>query len=64
VSLQEGHVLYLPCGWFHEVTSAGEHCALNYWFHPPTTRRYRAPYHAADFWKREWRRVKAQVAAL
>ena len=54
-------MLYLPCGWFHEVTSSGEHCALNYWFHPPTTRRYRAPYRAAAFWKREWRRVKARV---
>jgi hypothetical protein len=37
-----GEVLYLPAGWFHEVTSRGEgemrcHLALNYWFHPPVS---------------------------
>eukprot|EP00730_Choanoeca_flexa_P019195 TRINITY_DN9368_c0_g1_i5.p2 TRINITY_DN9368_c0_g1~~TRINITY_DN9368_c0_g1_i5.p2 ORF type:complete len:217 (+),score=33.94 TRINITY_DN9368_c0_g1_i5:799-1449(+) len=45
----KGEMLYLPCGWFHEVTSfsdnsdttadksdkAGLHMAFNYWFHPP-----------------------------
>lgn len=35
-----GEMLYLPAGWFHEVTSvggpeAGGHLALNYWMHPP-----------------------------
>lgn len=35
-----GDMLYLPAGWFHEVTSFGEletggHLAFNYWFHPP-----------------------------
>ena len=38
-----GDILYLPAGWFHEVTSRntapidglGWHMALNYWFHPP-----------------------------
>ena len=38
--LQAGQMLYLPCGWFHEVRSYGNskdggHLALNYWFHPP-----------------------------
>ena len=33
-------MLYLPAGWFHEVTSFSDkgssmHLALNYWFHPP-----------------------------
>ncbi|KAI3427056.1 hypothetical protein D9Q98_006996 [Chlorella vulgaris] len=35
-----GQMLYLPAGWFHEVTSFSEpgcptHMALNWWFHPP-----------------------------
>ena len=38
--LHAGEMLYLPCGWFHEVRSYGNskeggHLALNYWFHPP-----------------------------
>ena len=38
--LNAGDMLYLPCGWFHEVQSFGSgeeggHLALNYWFHPP-----------------------------
>lgn len=38
--LEAGQMLYLPCGWFHEVRSYGHpdeggHLALNYWFHPP-----------------------------
>ena len=40
-----GEMLYLPTGWFHEVTSYSSnpcadklalHMAFNYWFHPPT----------------------------
>ena len=46
-----GHALYIPAGWFHEVTSlpcdgaqeAG-HCALNYWTHPPDGVSFEAPY--------------------
>ena len=38
--LHAGESLYLPAGWFHEVTSLNgnglEHMALNYWLHPPT----------------------------
>ena len=33
--LEAGEMLYMPAGWFHEVSSVGQHCALNYWFHPP-----------------------------
>ncbi|PWN27950.1 Clavaminate synthase-like protein [Jaminaea rosea] len=49
--LQEGEMLFLPAGWWHEVTSqassqesngsatedadARVHMALNFWFHPP-----------------------------
>eukprot|EP00924_Labyrinthula_sp_SR-Ha-C_P014857 maker-scaffold_9-snap-gene-0.3-mRNA-1 protein AED:0.13 eAED:0.13 QI:0/0/0/0.5/1/1/2/0/413 len=40
VILEAGDLLYLPCGWFHEVFSVSEkdsegHLAFNYWFHPP-----------------------------
>mmetsp|Transcript_117651 Transcript_117651/g.230847 ORF Transcript_117651/g.230847 Transcript_117651/m.230847 type:complete len:663 (-) Transcript_117651:46-2034(-) len=31
--LEEGDMLYLPTGWFHQVTSRqGRHTALNYWW--------------------------------
>ena len=47
--LTAGQMLYLPAGWFHEVSSNGSdahgsadgsadgglHCAVNYWYHPP-----------------------------
>lgn len=44
VDLKPGEMLYLPTGWFHEVTSYGDndkkdknvHVAANYWFIPPT----------------------------
>jgi len=40
VVLEANEMLFLPCGWFHEVTSisskeASQHLALNFWFHPP-----------------------------
>eukprot|EP00775_Hariotina_reticulata_P000764 gene764-1071_t len=41
VVLQAGDMLYMPAGWFHEVTSYGGggldggHLAINYWYHPP-----------------------------
>ena len=40
IDLNEGEMLYLPAGWFHEVLSLGGekkdsvHMAFNYWFHP------------------------------
>lgn len=35
-SLKPGDILYLPAGWFHQVTSSeGQHQALNYWWKPP-----------------------------
>lgn len=44
VTLSAGQALYLPAGWFHEVTSTGDdktglHMALNYWFYPPDSLR-------------------------
>jgi hypothetical protein len=38
VTVKAGEALYLPCGWFHDVSSAESgdgHVAFNYWFHPP-----------------------------
>ncbi|ETW52853.1 hypothetical protein PFUGPA_05161 [Plasmodium falciparum Palo Alto/Uganda] len=39
VNLNEGDILYLPCGWFHEVKSFSSeeqyHLAFNYWYYPP-----------------------------
>ncbi|CAI8496790.1 unnamed protein product [Hanseniaspora opuntiae] len=36
IDLKPGDVLYLPAGWFHEVSSKGNyHIACNYWFVPP-----------------------------
>ncbi|QDZ22696.1 JmjC domain-containing protein [Chloropicon primus] len=39
VCIGAGEMLYLPCGWFHNVTSCNSgapyHLALNYWFYPP-----------------------------
>ena len=52
-------MLYLPAGWFHEVTSEGGgregHCAFNYWFHPPDAQppSFSSPY-ASDFWRKDW----------
>lgn len=60
-----GHCLYLPAGWFHEVTSWGDckvggagHLALNYWFHPPDNLDPKAdgftkPY-TSDYWPEVW----------
>lgn len=57
VTVAENQMLYLPAGWFHEVTSFPQpkdgncspeeavHMAFNYWFHPPSySGSFRAPY--------------------
>eukprot|EP00048_Salpingoeca_helianthica_P023096 m.22214 g.22214 ORF g.22214 m.22214 type:complete len:566 (+) comp8266_c0_seq2:131-1828(+) len=61
VDVRAGEMLFLPSGWFHEVTSFSEpgkqlHMAFNYWFHPPTALtagRAHSPYDS-QFWPREW----------
>eukprot|EP00038_Savillea_parva_P014170 m.214594 g.214594 ORF g.214594 m.214594 type:complete len:445 (-) comp27243_c0_seq1:145-1479(-) len=60
VTIRPGDMLYLPCGWFHEVTSIGAtteggHLALNYWYHPPDNLKgdVHHPY-TTDFWRRDW----------
>ena len=66
VTLAAGEMLYLPCGWFHEVTSksakdtdvpASEkfHMAVNYWFHPPDGNSFQSPY-SDSFWPESWKR--------
>lgn len=63
VWLEPGEMLYLPAGWFHEVTlfgSDGEsldtaHVALNYWFMPPdgVNSAYQDSY-----WEEDWERTQ------
>jgi hypothetical protein len=64
VTVTAGQMLYLPAGWFHEVTSSssrpGEpHMAVNYWFHPPDNLgrvNYGTKEHPykSDFWPSLW----------
>ena len=60
VLLEKGDLLYLPAGWFHNVTSKGNddsggvHMAMNYWMHPPdTSGTFERPY-VSEFWPRDW----------
>lgn len=56
INISEGQMLYLPCGWFHNVTSTSNkklksHFALNYWMHPPIKNgTFKQPY-PDNFWK-------------
>lgn len=58
VDLRAGEMLFLPCGWFHEVTSlsAGPegHLAFNYWFWPPDGSSAERPY-ISPFWEADFR---------
>ncbi|KXS09570.1 Clavaminate synthase-like protein [Gonapodya prolifera JEL478] len=60
--LEPGEMLYLPAGWFHEVSSRGDsgegatsglHMAVNYWLHPPTTTTFESPYEDG-YWREVW----------
>lgn len=59
VWLKPGDMLYLPAGWFHEVSSftdGGEssvHTAINYWFIPPTESCFDKPYQDS-FWTQDF----------
>ena len=55
--IHEGEMLYLPAGWFHEVSSTGAHVALNFWYHPPDASSFEKPYTAQGFWEREYKRA-------
>lgn len=73
VEVKAGQMLYLPCGWFHEVRSFSNpqeegsrfHCALNYWFHPPdnldpSLKGFKAPY-SSDYYPSIWRNREALI---
>lgn len=63
VWLYPGEMLYIPCGWFHEVTSyasGGAHVALNWWFVPPSGTTPDAAY-ADDYWVQDFARTMAAV---
>lgn len=69
-SAAAGDLLYLPAGWFHNVTSknllaaesendsSAYHLAMNYWFHPPNNLDAGASGfakpYARDFWPKKW----------
>ncbi|ODV58401.1 Clavaminate synthase-like protein [Ascoidea rubescens DSM 1968] len=71
VTLKPGQMLFLPCGWFHEVSSSGEerkdglsiyhpsnniHVAINYWFFPPDSHSFNQPYND-KFWENDFKRT-------
>ena len=61
--LKAGEMLWLPAGWFHEVTSwsgktvpdCAGHMALNYWCHPADGESFTQPY-KSQFWPNDWDR--------
>lgn len=72
VDLKPGEMLYLPTGWFHEVTSFGKeeaestedniHIAVNYWFIPPTGSAMEKPYTNKDcYWPMDYERTRASL---
>lgn len=66
VELEPGEMLYLPAGWFHEVTSFGDssknsdvHVAVNYWFVPPTGHDIDNVYDQKDkYWLKDFELTK------
>lgn len=63
VELKAGEMLFLPTGWFHEVTSFNDsnakttpHVAFNYWMHPPATKSFEQPYQDS-YWQSIWKQM-------
>ena len=59
VTVRAGEALYLPAGWFHDVSSgetsaAAGHCAVNYWFNPPPLGEEWGPRRA--LWEEDFKR--------
>ncbi|SCU82209.1 LAFA_0C09802g1_1 [Lachancea sp. 'fantastica'] len=72
VDLKPGEMLYLPAGWFHEVTSFGSldakdlkdqiHIAANYWFIPPNGVDLVNLYsHEDNYWHTDFERTRAAL---
>jgi len=71
VEIKAGEMLYLPAGWFHEVTSYNDsgndvatHLAFNYWAPPPTNKNYDSPYDDEEFWHDVMRQVTELLDAI
>lgn len=68
VDLKPGEMLYLPTGWFHEVTSYGDndkddkniHVAANYWFVPPTGKDMQKVY-KDSYWPNDFITTKSAL---
>lgn len=68
VELKPGEMLYLPCGWFHEVSSfgieeAGEpldhvHIAVNYWMVPPNNLEDMNRCYKDGYYSQDWEQTK------
>lgn len=70
VNLNPGEMLFLPSGWFHEVTSsngtvdaASPHIAFNYWMHPPATNNYANPYED-NYWQSQWKEMVELISDI
>ncbi|CAG9464169.1 unnamed protein product [Pedinophyceae sp. YPF-701] len=72
VEIEAGDVLYMPAGWFHEVTStsgaardAAGHLAVNFWFHPPDSlapgASGMAAAYSSPYWPSLWERRRRQL---
>lgn len=74
IYLETNDILYLPAGWFHEVTSFSSdnnsddkfsdvHIAINYWFNPPDNDEFENPY-KDDYWVDDWKRSNKSIELL
>ncbi|KAG7661491.1 uncharacterized protein J8A68_004950 [[Candida] subhashii] len=71
VWLEPGEMLYLPAGWFHEVSSFASsegsnnvkdraHIAINYWFIPPNSDEFKKCY-SDSYWTEDWERTQKAI---
>lgn len=65
ITIKAGQMLFIPCGWFHEVKSKGStgHVAFNYWFHPPDNDNFNKPYQS-DFWLELYKQRKIEPGKI
>lgn len=72
-TVSEGETLFLPAGWFHEVTSINEddphadgsksgHLAVNYWLYPPDNPASFIKPYKNSFWNQLWSSGVIQVS--